>query len=60
MSHKVTIKNSGHAFDVRLSQTVLQAAIDAGINLPYGCRNGACGSCKAKLVSGKVDRKSVV
>ena len=54
MSHKVTIKNSGHAFDVRPSQTVLQAAIDAGINLPYGCRNGACGSCKAKLVSGKV------
>ena len=52
--NKVTIKNSGHTFDVRPSQTVLQAAIDAGINLPYGCRNGACGSCKAKLVSGKV------
>lgn len=52
--HKVTIKNSGHTFDVRPSQTVLQAAIDAGINLPYGCRNGACGSCKAKLISGKV------
>ena len=48
MSHKVTIKNSGHSFDVRPSQTVLAAAIDAGINLPYGCRNGACGSCKAK------------
>ena len=54
MSHKVTIKNSGHSFDVRPSQTVLAAAIDAGINLPYGCRNGACGSCKAKLISGKV------
>ena len=52
--NKVTIKNSGHTFEVRPSQTVLQAAIDAGINLPYGCRNGACGSCKAKLVSGKV------
>jgi CDP-4-dehydro-6-deoxyglucose reductase, E3 len=52
--NKVTIKNSGHSFDVRPSQTVLAAAIDAGINLPYGCRNGACGSCKAKLVSGKV------
>ena len=52
--NKVTIKNSGHTFDVRPSQTVLQAAIDAGINLPYGCRNGACGSCKAKLISGKV------
>ena len=54
MMNKVTIKNSGHSFDVHPSQTVLQAAIDAGINLPYGCRNGACGSCKAKLVSGKV------
>lgn len=52
--NKVTIKNSGHSFDVRPSQTVLQAAIDAGINIPYGCRNGACGSCKAKLISGKV------
>ena len=52
--NKVTIKNSGHTFDVRPSQTVLQAAIDAGINLPYGCRNGACGSCKAKLISGKI------
>ena len=54
MSHKVTIQNSGHTFEVRPSQTVLQAAIEADIHIPYGCRNGACGSCKAKLVSGKV------
>ena len=52
--NKVTIKNSGHSFDVRPSQTVLQAAIEAGINIPYGCRNGACGNCKAKLHAGKV------
>ena len=52
--HKVTIKNSGHTFDVRPSQTVLQAAIEAGVNLPYGCRNGACGACKATLIGGKV------
>jgi CDP-4-dehydro-6-deoxyglucose reductase len=51
---KVTIQNSGHSFEVRPSQTVLQAAIEADIHIPYGCRNGACGSCKAKLVSGKV------
>ena len=54
MSHQVTIKNSGHTFEVRPSQTVLQAAIEADIHIPYGCRNGACGSCKAKLVSGKI------
>jgi CDP-4-dehydro-6-deoxyglucose reductase len=51
---QVTIQNSGHTFEVRPSQTVLQAAIEADIHIPYGCRNGACGSCKAKLVSGKV------
>ena len=51
---KVTIQNSGHSFEVRPSQTVLQAAIEADIHIPYGCRNGACGSCKATLVSGKV------
>lgn len=51
---KVTIKSSGHTFDVRPSQTVLEAAIEASINLPYGCRNGACGSCKGKVLSGKV------
>ncbi len=51
---QVTIQNSGHQFNVRPSQTVLEAAIEAGINLPYGCRNGACGACKGKIISGKV------
>jgi CDP-4-dehydro-6-deoxyglucose reductase, E3 len=51
---KVIIQNSGHEFNVRPSQTVLEAAIEAGINLPYGCRNGACGACKGKVIAGKV------
>jgi ferredoxin len=33
-------------------ETVLSAAIRAGIGLPYGCKNGACGSCKGKVVEG--------
>lgn len=53
MNH-VLIENSGHTFDVRPSQTVLEAAIEAGINMPYGCRNGACGACKGKVLTGKV------
>lgn len=52
--HRVLIENSGHIFDVRPSQTVLEAAIQAGVNLPYGCRNGACGACKGKILTGKV------
>jgi CDP-4-dehydro-6-deoxyglucose reductase, E3 len=51
---KVTIQNSGHTFEVRPSQTVLEGAIESGINLPYGCRTGSCGSCKGKLIAGKV------
>lgn len=52
--NRVLIENTGHTFEVRPSQTVLEAAIDAGITLPYGCRNGACGACKGKVLSGKV------
>lgn len=51
---KVTIQSSGHTFEVLPSQTLLEAAVEAGINMPYGCRSGACGSCKGKVISGKV------
>lgn len=54
VNHKVNVQPSGHNFEVRPSQTVLEAAIEAGINLPYGCRNGACGSCKGKVLQGNV------
>lgn len=54
MSHQVTLQSSGKTFAVAKDETVLSAAIEAGYNLPYGCRNGACGACKGKLVSGEV------
>jgi CDP-4-dehydro-6-deoxyglucose reductase len=52
---KVTIQKTGHAFEVSEGETVLAAALAAGITLPYGCRNGACGACKGKIVDGQVD-----
>ena len=54
MSVTVTIKDSGHQFDVEDSETILDAAIRQNVGLPYGCRNGRCGSCAADLVSGQV------
>lgn len=54
MSFSVDIQPSGRAFTMGADETVLSAAISAGIGLPYGCKDGACGSCKCKLVSGKV------
>ena len=54
LSYQVELKMSGKTFLVEDDETVLEAALRQGINLPYGCKNGACGSCKGKLLSGKV------
>jgi CDP-4-dehydro-6-deoxyglucose reductase len=56
MSHRITVEPSGHQFEVEPGNTLLRAALEAGIHLPYGCRNGACGACKGRVVSGQVDR----
>jgi CDP-4-dehydro-6-deoxyglucose reductase, E3 len=53
-SHAVRLP-SGKTFQVDLGETVLAAAMRQNIGLPYGCRNGACGSCKGNIVSGEVD-----
>ena len=55
MSYQVTLQPSGHQFSVEPGQTILEAALEAGFALPYGCRNGACGACKGKILSGRVD-----
>jgi CDP-4-dehydro-6-deoxyglucose reductase len=52
---RVRIEPSQHTYEVPEGATVLQAALDAGFVLPYGCRDGACGSCKGKLLEGRVD-----
>ncbi|HEX5635868.1 MAG TPA: 2Fe-2S iron-sulfur cluster-binding protein, partial [Gammaproteobacteria bacterium] len=45
MFFKVTIQPSGHVFEVGEQESILDAAMRQGIDLPYGCRNGVCGSC---------------
>ena len=52
---KVTVQPSGQSFDVEAGEAVLTAALRQGVMLPYGCKNGACGSCKGKVVAGSVD-----
>jgi CDP-4-dehydro-6-deoxyglucose reductase len=54
MSFKVLLRPSGRGFDVARDEPVLAAAIRAGVGLPYGCRDGACGSCKSRLLEGRV------
>ncbi len=55
MSYQVTIQPSGHQFSVNEDESILDAALREGFSLPYGCRNGACGACKGKVLSGELD-----
>jgi len=52
---KVRVQPSGHEFGVEEGESVLTAALRQDLVLPYGCRNGACGSCKGRIVEGQVD-----
>ena len=51
----VTLQPSGQQFQVEEGESILAAALRQDFVLPYGCRNGACGSCKGKLLEGRVD-----
>lgn len=53
MSFRVRIRSSDHEFTVEPGEPILEAALRQGLSLPYGCRNGTCGSCMAKVVEGE-------
>ena len=54
MRIQVNARNRGFEFDARSRESVLYAGLRAGIDLPYECATGTCGTCKAKLVSGRL------
>jgi len=54
MSARVTVRPSGREFLVEGHETLLEAGLHAGLRLNYGCGNGSCGLCKARVVSGSV------
>lgn len=58
MTFQITVQPSGHRFECEAGETVLGAAIRAGVGLPYGCKNGACGSCKGKVLEGAVSHRA--
>jgi CDP-4-dehydro-6-deoxyglucose reductase, E3 len=53
MSAHVTVRPSGHEFLVEGRDSLLEAGLRAGLKLDYGCGNGTCGLCKARVVSGE-------
>ena len=56
MTHRISLRPGDHHFEVADDQTVLEAALAAGLLLPHSCRDGACGACKGKVLEGVVDQ----
>ena len=58
MAFEITVLPSQHTFVAEAGETVLNAALRQGVMLPYGCGDGSCGACRAKVVSGQVEHGS--
>jgi CDP-4-dehydro-6-deoxyglucose reductase len=56
MAAQIRILPSGHEFFIEGSDSILEAGLRGGLALDYGCSNGNCGKCKAKVVSGQVKK----
>lgn len=54
LAAQVHIMPSGHEFLIEGNNSILEAGLNAGLTLNYGCSNGQCGNCKARLISGEV------
>ena len=56
MPHKVSLLPSRAHFEINATDTLLEGALRAGLAINYGCSNGNCGLCKARIVSGRVEK----
>ena len=54
VSRKIVLSPDNHEFHSHEDEAILDAALREGIQLPYGCRGGSCGACKAQLVEGDI------
>ncbi len=55
ISRKVTLSPDKSEFNCRSDEAILDAALREGVQLPYGCRGGSCGACKAQLLKGEIE-----
>jgi CDP-4-dehydro-6-deoxyglucose reductase len=51
---RVSLSSSAISFDVAPHQSLLDAALDAALNLPHSCKGGNCGACRARLLRGEI------
>src|SRR5207244_201749 len=54
MKIQVNARNRAYTFEANEKEQILFSGLRNGINLPYECSTGTCGTCKAKLIDGKI------
>lgn len=57
MRYQVTVQPSGRQFEAESDESLLNAALRQGLTMPYGCKDGACGACKGKVLDGSVEHR---
>lgn len=55
MEYQITLKPSGHTFKVPAGASILRTGLEAGLMMPYSCRQGVCRTCRGTIVEGKVE-----
>jgi len=58
--YNVELAKSGRTLRIRPCETILQALLDAGIDVPYSCMEGSCGSCETRVLEGIPDHRDAV
>ena len=54
MSYQVQIADTDHQFEVEADESIIDAAMRAGLMLPYSCRSGTCGTCMGQVMEGQI------
>lgn len=57
---KVVLAKSGREFTVLPGKTILGTLLDAGLDIPYSCTQGVCGTCETKVLKGVPDHRDLV
>ena len=56
----VTLQRTGRSVAVKAGTSILDALLNAGLDVPYSCKEGVCGTCETKVLSGEIDHRDGV
>jgi ferredoxin len=58
--YRVELRRSLRSLEVKPGETLLRTLLDAGVEVPHGCTQGLCGTCKTRVLAGEPDHRDSV